>query len=76
MVEEMLHDGREIRVLRLPGGGGRGWAVGRDSVDKIEVYGEPGHGVMAPWFALWSGGKIWARVNAAMVESVGYVRGG
>ena len=46
--------------------------VGRDGVEKIEAYGEPGEYCMRPWFAIWRGGVIVRRVNANEIFAVDY----
>ena len=49
--------------------------AGAAGVTRIEVYHEPGNGAAVPWFAVWAGDRLVARVNSAYVESVGYKGG-
>lgn len=74
MVTKMLQDTRTIESIWLSAEKDLNWTIEQHEVDKIEVYGEPGQGAMVPWFAIWIGGKIRVRVNAARIESVVYTK--
>jgi hypothetical protein len=41
--------------------------VGRDGITKIVAYGEPGHMANRPWFAIYKGDHLFARVAAEHV---------
>jgi len=71
MVKDMLHDSRTIQAIWVEEG--EGWSIGK-TVDKIEVYKEPGQEAYVPWFAIWKDGEIEMRVNAARLESVVYAK--
>ena len=47
--------------------------VGKDGVEKIEVYQENGQLAPVAWFAVYKKGVVSHRVNAAHVETVLYV---
>lgn len=47
--------------------------VGKDDVERITVEREPGDGAWMPWFAVWSGGEIVSRWNAALIQGIAYV---
>ena len=68
-MDSMLEDTRDIKQISL---GDNWWAVGRDAVTKIVVYGENGMHCDLPWFAVYQGDEIVSRVNAAYVTDVWY----
>ena len=72
MVTGMLQDTRAIESVWLSVENGLSWTVGQFGVEKIEAYGEPSQRAYVPWLAIWIGGEISLRVNAAKAECVVY----
>jgi len=49
--------------------------VGENGFEKIEVVMEAGQMAGVHWFAVWKDGKLFAKHNGAMVESVLFKEG-
>jgi hypothetical protein len=49
--------------------------VGRFGVTKISVFDENGEMAHVPWFEVWKGEALYARVNAKYVSEVLYQEG-
>jgi hypothetical protein len=49
--------------------------VGRFGVTKISAVDENGEMARVPWFEVWKGESLYARVNAKYVSEVLYVEG-
>jgi len=76
--KDILTDEREI-VAIYPVDGSVGWTTSEQylrafPVDKVEPYGEPGEYCALPWFAIWKGGQIIARINAIAIGEVYYAK--
>lgn len=69
---EMWNDERPIKEIVLAGDGGNWWSVGRGGVTRIVAYRENGQGAAVPWFAVYEGDWLAARVNAAHIKNVWY----
>jgi len=52
--------------------GQTGATVGLAGVTAISVYREVGNGAMVPWFKVWKGGRLHARLNAQHMTEVVY----
>ena len=66
---------QEVTILEISGSGDDGLPcakVGRHGVTKIVCYGEPSQYCEVPWFAVYVGDDVIARVNGAMIEEVQY----
>ena len=68
----MKFDDQEITGLHLSPPNYDYHGVGRNAVEKITVEYACGQMAEVPWFAVWRHGKVWRRVNAALVEEVAY----
>ncbi len=49
------------------------FTVGLGKITQIVAYREPGQAAHVPWFAVYEGDDITARLNAAHVEGINYV---
>lgn len=49
--------------------------VGRYGVTKVSVFDEHGEMAHVPWFEVWKGNALYARVNARFVSEVLYQEG-
>lgn len=49
--------------------------IGSDGVTRISAVDENGEMAHVPWFEVWRGDKLYARVNAAHVNEVYYQEG-
>lgn len=65
-------DTRLIYALVLEG---VSYWVGSDNVTRISAVDENGEMAHVPWFEVWRGEKLHARVNAAYVSEVYYQKG-
>lgn len=72
---EVGKDNRPIECIAGPGEEGVYRKVGWDGVTAIKVYEEMGPMDRYPWFAVYSGDEISARVNSVHVEIVRYFQG-
>lgn len=68
----LSQDKRPILSLWFGDEEGSHWIVGGQDVTEIEAYDEVGAEAMVPWFAVYKGRTLVARVNAAKVETVIY----
>jgi hypothetical protein len=76
-MKSLLEDKREIIAIYLAGGHCYyqvGDVLHGKKIHRIECYGEPGHMVRIPWFAVYLEGEDEPRnrVNASMIENVHY----
>ncbi len=71
-VDDMELDDQPIKGITLSLPGYAWYGVGNRDVEKITLGRESGQMAAVPWFEVWKNGKIWRRVNAAMVEEVHY----
>lgn len=67
---QILDDTRKIKGLVMDT---FSHEVGRDGVEEIVAYGEPGEFCDLPWFALYYKGQICRRINAITIFAVDYV---
>ena len=69
--ETILTDIRGIYSIQA---GGAIYEIDCGGVTDIVPYMEPGQGAYVPWFAVFEDGQITARVNAAYVSQVTYLK--
>ena len=69
----LLTDKRPILFVADATEGQCGPWVGHEGVTKIEVYQDFGEGAMVPWFAVWKGDVLAARLQATKFATVSYV---
>lgn len=61
---QILEDPRPIVVVENHSGKKeRVWVLGRDGVEKITAYAEPGEFCPRPWIAIWKHGKVETRLS-------------
>ena len=68
-------DTRAISSLFIAGDYQRSYTVGRYDITKISAVDEVGNGAYVPWFEVWKGDQLFARVNASYVSEVFYQEG-
>lgn len=65
-------DTRPIRSIKLA----NNWhKVGEDEVTRISAVDENGEMAHVPWFEVWKGSRLYARVNSRFVSEVFYEEG-
>lgn len=67
-VPSMLDDKRDIHEVHFLGADAGFFAVGRNGIEKIVAYGEPGHMALIPWIAVYKEGQIVYRFPAGQVQ--------
>lgn len=68
-------DTRPIHSICLAGDPQLNHTIGRYGVTKISVVDEHGEMAYVPWFEVWKGDALCARVNANFVSEVYYTEG-
>jgi hypothetical protein len=68
-------DTRTISSLFIAGDYQRSYTVGRYEVTKISAVDEQGEMAYVPWFEVWKGDRLLARINASYVSEVFYQEG-
>ena len=63
-VTDILHDDRPISSISWGEESWQCYVVGHGGISKIEAYGEPSHYSSLPWFAIYMGDEIIARLCA------------
>ena len=70
--EDILNDSRDVLAIGCSLIDSPDWEVGRYGVEKIEMYRQGAYHCDVPWFAIWVGGEIVARVNGLELAFVRY----
>jgi hypothetical protein len=68
----LKEDYRPIMGVYFPEDCSNGYTVGREGVTRIDVAMENGQYEAVPWFEIYIGEKIVARLNAAFITQVTY----
>ncbi len=69
-------DTRPIVFIETPDSHSHAWhRVGENGVTRISVFDENGEMAHVPWFEVWKGNALYARVNAKYVCEVRYQEG-
>jgi hypothetical protein len=68
-------DIRAISSIFMVGDYQRSYIVGRYDITRIMAVDETGEISYVPWFEVWKGDRLFARVNASYVSEVFYQEG-
>ena len=71
-IPSIEQDGREVWEIDSCTESGVFYCVGRGRTTRIEAYLEDGEMAGVPWFAVWEGKHLCARVRAGAITEVRY----
>lgn len=70
--EDILKDEREVLAIGCSLVDNPEYEAGKYGVEKIEMYPQGAFHCDVPWFAIWKGGEIVARINGLELAFVRY----